>query len=79
MTQKTNYVEKGRKMGEIEKSEKEALKQIYDIAYVYGFGNCIAFLKRAWIQMLKDKHGVIETNVDSSPYSEDTFNNIIGS
>jgi hypothetical protein len=63
----------------VEPSEQKALLQIKEIADIYGYGNCIAFLKRAWIIKLKrewDLHLSEEgTNVES--YSEELFNKII--
>jgi len=59
--------------------ELEAVREIVRLARVYGFGNLIAHLKRAWALDLKKKYGgsyeqhLPATGVDAYPEDFDHF------
>jgi len=65
----------------MEISEKAALNAIKDYADIYGYGNCIALLKRAWAELLKNKGGFSEEvalqAADTSAYAKNIYDNII--
>jgi len=59
--------------------ELEAVREVVRLARVYGFGNLIAHLKRAWAVDLKSKYGgsyehhISATNVDAYPEDFNQF------
>lgn len=61
------------------RGERETVQNVIHAAKVYGFGNLIAHLKRAWALDLKKKYGgtydhhLIATNIDAYPESYDEF------
>jgi len=63
-------------------AEKEALRMVLRIAEQYGYGNCIALLRRAWMDKLVTHYGLSKGTAllatDVEPYSERTFEVMIG-
>ena len=56
--------------------EADAIKRLLSIAEMYGYGNCIADLKRAWAVSLMEDSGMsyeqalLATNVAAYPLEE---------
>ena len=63
------------------KQEKKDVKMVLDIASKWGYGNLIAMLMRAWMELLKrdgiDEAGAREAVINRTPYSLETYHEFL--